>query len=68
MIGNYLAGFGGGTTQRIHGELMKNGMIERVEIAWIETSDAAEAERKEREFRSVYKKANGRRPPWDRMD
>jgi hypothetical protein len=68
IIGNYLSGFGGGTTKRIHADLFNNGMIERVEVAWIETKDAKEAGRMEKEFRAEYKRLNGRRPAWDRQD
>jgi hypothetical protein len=65
IFGNYLGGVGGGTTKRIYGQLFVNKMIDRVELAWIETSDKAEADRKEREFREAYKNANGKRPVWD---
>ena len=65
ILGNYLGGVGGDTTQRIHGDLFDNGMIEHVEISWQETSDKAEASRMEKEFRDDYKKANGKRPPWE---
>jgi len=68
IVGNYLAGYGGATTQRIHEQLMKAGMIERVEIASMVTDDAAEAERREKELRATYKKACGQRPSWQRMD
>ena len=40
---NFIGGFGGGmpeaTTQRVHRELFSNGMIDYVEIAWIEAKD-----------------------------
>jgi hypothetical protein len=68
IVGNYLSGFGGPTTKRIHRELLYNRMISRVEVAWIEAKDATEAELREREFRRHYKKLNGRRPNWDRVD
>jgi len=68
IVGNYLGGYGGKTTERIYNELFDNGMIDRVEIAWIETKDKGEAERKEREFRAAYKKVHGRRPLWDLID
>jgi hypothetical protein len=67
---NYLCGFGGdgtSTTQRIHHELFANNMIHHAELAWAETTDRAEANRKETELRAAYKKANGeKRPLWDR--
>lgn len=67
ILGNYLGGVGGGTTQRIHAALFTDNMIEHVELAWLETKDNAEAQRKEKEFREAYKRANGHRPPWDRQ-
>ena|ERR1017187_6178686 len=72
IFSNFIGGFGGkgptSTTQFVHAELCSNGMIERVELAWIETSDAAEAERMEKQFRQEYKRAHGSRPIWDRQD
>ncbi len=68
IFGNYIGGVGGKTTQRIHSELFNNGMLTRVEIAWIETADRAEAERKEKQFRRAYTQTKGRRPIWDRLD
>ena len=68
IFGNYVGGVGGTTTQRIHEQLFVNGMISRVEIAWIETRDQAEAKSKETEFRRTYKKTHGKRPAWDLMD
>jgi hypothetical protein len=65
IFGNYLGGVGGDTTQRIHAQLFGNDMIDRIEFAWFETKDKAEAESKEREFRDAYKRANGKRPAWD---
>ena len=68
IIGNYLAGLGGGTSQRIHRELIYNNLIDRVEVSWAETKDSAEAEQKEKQFRANYKTTHGRRPMWDRLD
>lgn len=65
---NFLGGVGGGTTQRIHGLLFRNGMISQVEIAWIEADNAAEAKVKETRFRQIYRKKYGRRPAWDLID
>ena len=64
---NYLGGFGGATTQRIHSALFSASAIEGVELSWLETSDEQEAERKEKEFRNAYKKRHGRRPEWDKQ-
>lgn len=68
MFKNYIGGVGGATTQRIHTELFANNMIDLVEVAWLQTEDKAQAERKEKEFRAEYKKVHGRRPIWDRQD
>jgi hypothetical protein len=68
ILGNYVAGIGGMTTQRIHGELFDNEMIGRVEIAWFETLNQAEAKSKETEFRRAYIKIHGKRPIWDLLD
>jgi hypothetical protein len=48
---NYIGGNGGSTTRRIYDNLFTDGFIEHVEIAWICTTDAAEAERSEKHFR-----------------
>jgi hypothetical protein len=68
IVGNYLSGFGGAATKRIHAELFSNGMIERVEVGWIEMKDSREAGQMEKECRAKYKRLNGRRPAWDRQD
>ncbi len=65
IIGNFLGGIGGDTTRRIHKELFSNNMIDRVELAWIETKNGKEAGYKESKFREAYKQTNGRRPKWD---
>ncbi len=71
IFANYLCGIGGSTkestTQRIHKELFAENMISRVQLAWLETKDKAEAERKETEFRNNHKEVYGRRPIWDRQ-
>lgn len=72
IFGNFIGGVGGSrqqsTTQFVHKKLFADGRIDHVEIAWLETKDAAEAEQKEKQFRAEYKEANGRRPIWDRQD
>lgn len=70
---NFLGGHGGSkpgdTTPRIHRALFLEGMINYVELAWIETKDKAMAKRMEQQFRQAYKTAHGgRRPIWDRQD
>jgi hypothetical protein len=65
---NYIGGSGGPTTKRIHDNLFADGMIEHVEIAWIETSDAAQAELREKRFRAEFVRENGHWPLWDLKD
>jgi hypothetical protein len=60
---NYIGGAGGQTTQRIHDNLLSDGMIEHVEIAWIETLSGTEAELQEKRFRANFVK--GARTPAD---
>jgi len=68
MFREYIGGAGGATTQRIHDNLFVDGDIEHVEIAWIETSDAVQAELKEKRFRAEFVKIHGHRPLWDLKD
>jgi hypothetical protein len=68
IFGNYLAGFGGGTTQRIHKQLLYDNMIDCVEVSWIVTADSVEAEHREKQFRKAYKATHGKRPIWDLTD
>ena len=73
IFGNFIGGVGGrgpsSTTQFVHAELWREGVIERVEVSWIETEDKAHAELMEKEFRQEYKRThNGHRPVWDRQD
>lgn len=73
ILGNFLGGVGGArqesTTQFVHRELFSKGMIDYVELAWIETRDKATAKLMEKQFRQAYKAAHGgRRPIWDRQD
>jgi len=72
ILVNFIGGFGGkgpsSTTQFVHWELCGKGMIECVELSWIETIDKQDAERMEKGFRQEYKRLNGCRPLWDRQD
>jgi hypothetical protein len=68
IIGNYLGGYAGATTERIYKELSDNNMIQQVEIAWIVTQDKKEALRMEYEFRRDNIRSHGRRPRWDHRD
>lgn len=73
MFANFIGGVGGShdgaTTQRVHRQLFTEGMIEHVELAWMEVCDKATAKLKEKQFRQEYKANHGqRRPEWDRQD
>ena len=73
IFANFIGGFGGSrpeaTTQRDHRELFSKGMIDHVELAWIETKNKADAKRMEKQFRQTYRATHsGRRPIWDRQD
>jgi hypothetical protein len=73
ILVNFIGGFGGSrpeaTTQCVHRELFQNGMIDHVDLAWIETCGKGEAKRMEGDFRQRYKRAHGgKRPRWDRQD
>lgn len=67
ILGNYIGGVGGSTTQRIHSELFTNGWIEHIEISWIKTKGDVEAERMESEFRYAFRQSHGKLPSWDRQ-
>jgi hypothetical protein len=71
IFGNFIGGCGGkkdvSTTQRVHIDLVYEGMIDRVDLAWVVTKDKAAARLMEGQFRSAYKVAHGgKRPLWDR--
>jgi hypothetical protein len=73
IFANFIGGFGGrgpeATTQRAHRELFSKGMIDHVEIAWIETRNKADAKQMEKQFRQDYRAGHdGRRQIWDRQD
>lgn len=65
---NYIGGAGGSTTQRIHSNLFDDGMIDHVEIAWLETADGAAAELAEKRFRAEFVTIFGHWPLWDLKD
>lgn len=70
---NFIGGFGGSkpedTTQCIHRELFSEGMIDYVDISWIETEDKRKPKQMEKQFRQDYKATHSRRRPiWDRQD
>lgn len=64
MLGNYIGGVGGETTQRIHGLLFSEGQITEVEIAWIELDEYRD---EEAELKEEYRTKQGRLPAWNRL-
>jgi hypothetical protein len=71
IFGNFIGGCGGkkdvSTTQRVHIQLIYEGMIDHVDIAWIVTKDKTTARLLEGQFRQAYKTSHaGSRPLWDR--
>ena len=64
LFGNYLGGFGGSTTQRIHSNLFDGGFISTIEVAWLPTG---EYKRKEKDLTSEYRSTHvGKLPPWNK--
>lgn len=63
IFANYIGGFGGETTQRLHELLFTQGKIAEVELAWIE-SDTWED--KESELKKEYQKKYEGLPDWNR--
>jgi hypothetical protein len=64
MLGNYLGGVGGETTQRLHGYLLQEAFISVAEVAWFpgERGSAVEDELN-REYKGAH---DGNLPPWNR--
>lgn len=63
LLGNYVGGIGGATTQRLHAELLADAFTS-VEVAWVVTPTfrAAEVELME-QYAAAH---DGARPPWNR--
>src|SRR5437879_5947410 len=45
LLGNYLGGIGGETTQRIHSHIFTDFLIDRIEVAWQGTGDGRRMEK-----------------------
>jgi hypothetical protein len=65
---NYIGGAGGATTRRIHDNLFVDGVVEHVDIAWIQTATGTEAELAEKRYRATHIAEHGHRPLWDLKD
>ena len=63
ILGNYLGGVGGQTTQRLHELLFSEGKIGDVDLAWLE-ADAYVT--KEKELKEKYRGKHGHLPKWNR--
>ena len=63
LFRNYIGGVGGGTTQRIHAVLFKEGAIKDTEVAWLETPYYYTEEER---LKDIYKKEYGKLPPWNK--
>lgn len=64
ILGNYIGGVGGETTQRLHELLFSKDWITNVEVAWMETDGYKE---KETELKEEYRKKYGRLPQWNKL-
>jgi predicted GIY-YIG superfamily endonuclease len=64
ILGNYIGGVGGETTQRVHELLFWEGQIAKVEVAWIETGSYKETEE---ELKQEYGRKYGRLPKWNKL-
>jgi len=64
VLGNYIGGVGGETTQRVHDLLFSEGQITNIEVAWTETDAYKE---KEAELKEEYRKQYSRLPKWNKL-
>ena len=64
LFRNYIGGVGGGTTQRIHALLFKEGAIGDTDVAWKEVPDCAS---EERHLRQGYFEQEGQLPTWNKQ-
>lgn len=64
MFKNYIGGTGGGTTQRIHDLLLNKGEVWDTEVAWRESSNYREDEKR---LREIYRNLHGNLPEWNRQ-
>ena len=63
VLGNYLGGIGGKTTQRIHNNLFEKNYINNVEISWKIVDNF---KNEERDLRKNYLQKHGELPPWNK--
>ncbi len=63
MFGNYIAGAGASTTQRIQSLLLDDGFIKDTEVNWLESSDCRTEEKR---LLEAYLKEHGKLPPWNK--
>jgi len=63
MFGNFIAGAGGSTTQRIQALLLEEGFIKDTEVTWKEALDHKSEERR---LLESYFEQEGQLPPWNK--
>jgi len=63
MFGNFIAGAGGSTTQRIQALLLEEGFIKDTEVAWKEAPDHKSEESR---LLESYFEQEGQLPPWNK--
>ncbi len=64
LFGNYIAGVGGSTTQRIQALLLEEGFIKDTDVAWMETPNYR---LEEKYLRRAYFEQEGRLPTWNKQ-
>ena len=64
VLGNYIGGVGGETTQRLHELLFSENWITNLEVAWMATDGYKE---KEAELKEEYRRKYGRLPKWNKL-
>lgn len=63
LFRNFIGGVGGGTTQRIHALLFKEGAIKDTEIAWRQSLDLTS---EEKHLLQAYFEQQGQLPIWNK--
>jgi hypothetical protein len=62
VLGGYLSGYGGKTTQKIHTMLLNDGYLEKVAISWMPSDNSKVAQQ---ELLERFKKEHGEYPAWN---
>jgi len=64
IFAGYFAGYGGKTTKRINAKLVKDGYMEKIEVSWMISDDAKNAQAK---LLEDFKKEHGMYPEWNTL-